>query len=81
VSLTKHVLGAITGKDDMKMAWTMNTYFTNIVKAKGVWLRGWPRSYPFVDFSTKSGGTDCLRVLYQRLVRGELRWECIPEDV
>ncbi|EPS92839.1 hypothetical protein FOMPIDRAFT_82866 [Fomitopsis schrenkii] len=79
--LIREGLRAITGKDDMKMAWTMNTYFTDIVKAKGVWLQGWPRSYPFVDFSTKSGGIDSLRVLYQRLVRGELRWEHIPADV
>ena len=73
--------GTITGNDSMKMAWTMNTYFTNIVKARGVWLRGWPRCYPFIDFSTKSGGIGCLRVLYQRLVRGELRWEAVPDGI
>ncbi|KZT63143.1 hypothetical protein DAEQUDRAFT_770877 [Daedalea quercina L-15889] len=79
--LIQNGLCEITKKDDIKMAWTADTFFRKVVQAEKVWLRGWPKSYPFTNFSVWSGGSSALREFHQRLVRKELVWEHVPADV
>lgn len=60
------------------MVWTARAYF-DLVKDKRVWLRGWPRTLPFGNFSRVPRSQMVVRELRRLWDRGDLAWEHIPE--
>ncbi|KZT63113.1 hypothetical protein DAEQUDRAFT_783988 [Daedalea quercina L-15889] len=61
-----------------KMAWTPGAYFA-IVKQHRVRLRGWPKAFPFGNFSDLPHSTNIVRELHRLWDRKELAWEHVPD--